>query len=199
MALKASDKGLATLGATNLTNKKREDLDFYSTPEIATKELMKIIDFNNTTVLEPSCGTLAISKVIEKYTNANIINKDIVARIDGIQEEDFLLSDNDEKYDIIVTNPPFKYCQEFVLKALGKATKKVAMLMKIQFLEGQKRYDKIHKVTPPTEVHIFTYRLPYLRGDSVQETSSAMCLCWFIWDKETMEKEYDTKVKFIGK
>ena len=97
MALKASDKGLATLGATNLTNKKREDLDFYSTPEIATKELMKIIDFNNTTVLEPACGTLAISKVIEKYTNANIINKDIVSRVDGIQEEDFLLSNNNYK------------------------------------------------------------------------------------------------------
>ena len=47
----------------------------------ATKELMKIIDFNNTTVLEPACGTLAISKVIEKYTNANIINKDIVSRV----------------------------------------------------------------------------------------------------------------------
>ena len=58
MALKTSDKGLATLGASNLTNKKREDLDFYSTPEIATKELMKIIDFNDSTVLEPSCGTL---------------------------------------------------------------------------------------------------------------------------------------------
>ena len=148
MALKTSDKGLATLGATNLTNKKREDLDFYSTPEIATKELMKIIDFNDSTVLEPACGTLAISKVLEKYTNANIINKDIVERIDGIQVEDFLLSSNDEKYDMIVTNPPFKYCQEFVLKALDDMMHEFYSVdqEEVAWAGGSKQYTTSYKI-----------------------------------------------------
>ena len=44
------------------------------------------------------------------------------------------------KFDII-TNPPYKYAKEFVEKSLELIREggKVAMLLKLTFLEGQKR------------------------------------------------------------
>ena len=65
--------------------------------------------------------------------------------------------------------------------------------MRIQFLEGKKRkllFDK----SPPSRVYVFSYRLPYLRGDEEQPETSAMCLCWFVWDKSY---KGDTIIKWI--
>ena len=50
----------------------------------------------------------------------------------------------------IITNPPYKYAKEFVEKALEVIPKgnKVAMFLKLQFLEGKARR-KMFETSPP--------------------------------------------------
>lgn len=54
---------------------------------------------------------------------------------------DFLLETLDNFEGDIITNPPYKYALEFVERALESVLpgRKVAMFLKLQFLEGQKR------------------------------------------------------------
>ncbi len=165
------------LGATNHSEKDRMDNDFYSTPEIATLELLKRESFKGS-ILEPCCGTGAISKVLERELKTKVTSKDLVDRGYG-EVLDFSLETS--RYDNIITNPPFKIAQQMVEKAISLSDK-VAFLMKIQFLEGKKRKALFDK-NPPARVYVFSYRLPYMRGDDKQATSSAMCLAWYVWDK----------------
>ena len=62
----------------------------------------------------------------------------------------FLAIDNLEWDGNIVTNPPYKYAQEFVEKALSiiPEGKKVAMFLKLTFLEGKARR-ALFRSTPP--------------------------------------------------
>lgn len=171
------DKVFSCIGATNHTDKNREKYDFYSTPKIATEELLKVVKFDGN-ILECACGTGAISKVLNQKLPNTIISQDIINRGYG-ETKDFFTENR--RFDNIVTNPPFKYAQEFIEKALKLANNKVVMLSKIQLLEGKKRL-KLFKKTPPNYIYVFSYRLPYMRGDEQQKESSAMCLCWFVWE-----------------
>ena len=185
-----TDKVFNTLGASNHSTKKRMDNDFYSTPPIATLELLKREQFNGS-ILECACGTGAISKVLKENIDNEVISKDLIDRNYGEAGKDFL--NETTVYDNIITNPPFNLAVEFVEKALELSNNKVAFLMRIQFLEGKKRkllFDK----NPPSRVYVFSYRLPYLRGDEEQPETSAMCLCWFVWDKNY---KGDTIIKWI--
>lgn len=57
------------------------------------------------------------------------------------------------------------------------------MLLKIQFLEGQKR-SKLFSKYPPKYVYVNTKRQTcYLNGDMSRKMSSATCYCWFVWEK----------------
>ena len=86
----------------------------------------------------------------------------------------------------IITNPPYKYAQEFVEKALSliPAGNKVAMFLKIQFLEGKQRR-KLFEVAPPKVIYVATNRLNCAKnGDFTKcDYSSAVCYAWFIWEK----------------
>ena len=184
------DKTFCTIGATNHSSKKRMDNDFYSTPEIAVLELLKREKFEGS-ILECACGTGAISKILEREINNEIISKDLIDRGYGEVNKDFLTESG--TYSNVITNPPFNIAKEFVEKALSISTNKVAFLMRIQFLEGKKRKELFDK-NPPSRVYVFSYRLPYLRGDEEQPETSAMCLCWFVWDKSY---KGDTIIKWI--
>ena len=60
----------------------------------------------------------------------------------------------------IITNPPYKYAYEFVEKALDTVTEgnKVAMFLKLQFLEGKKRR-KLFDTVPPQTIYVSSSRL----------------------------------------
>ena len=99
---------------------------------------------------------------------------------------DFLTADYPEKFNNVITNPPFSLAKEFVEKALEVATEKVILFAKIQFLEGQQRKD-FFAAHPPKAVYVFSKRVNPLRnGLEVDEKgkpwSSTMCFAWFVWE-----------------
>ena len=98
---------------------------------------------------------------------------------------DFLTCEDEWNGDII-TNPPYSKGKEFVEKSLEliKDGGKVAMFLKLTFLEGQARR-KLFEQNPPKAVYVFSKRQNCARnGDfSTYKTNSNMCYAWFVWEK----------------
>ncbi|MDR1090108.1 MAG: hypothetical protein LBL79_03455 [Prevotella sp.] len=174
------------LGATSHSKGERECNDYYATEPKAVELLLNIEDFNNN-ILEPACGEGAISEVLVKH-GYNVQSYDLIDRDYGIGGVDFLKCENKWSGDII-TNPPYKYAQEFVEKSLElvEAGAKIAMFLKIQFLEGKKRRSLFDR-NPPKTVYVSSSRLKCVKnGEFVKsrkkKESSAVAYCWYIWEK----------------
>lgn len=85
----------------------------------------------------------------------------------------------------IITNPPYKYALEFVEKALEvvEPGRKVAMFLKLQFLEGKKR-KPFFLNNPPKVVYVSSSRILCAKNGKFDEyTSSAVAYAWFVWKK----------------
>jgi len=87
----------------------------------------------------------------------DVISTDLVYRGYGWGGIDFLKPD--EKYTApkqcdIITNPPYKYAKEFVEHALDIIADgyKVAMFLKLQFLEGKARKELFSKYPPRNRI-----------------------------------------------
>ena len=85
----------------------------------------------------------------------------------------------------IVTNPPFKFAQEFIEKALDLIDegRYVCMFLKLTFAEGKKR-KALFKKYPPLRVWVSSSRLACAKnGEFDKFDSSAACYAWFVWQK----------------
>lgn len=149
--------------------------DFYPTPPWATKALLVKEAFGRD-VWEPACGDGAISDVL-KQAGYRVNSSDIVDRGYG-RVEDFLRSK--KRSESIVTNPPFKLAEEFVRKALAVTTFKVAMLLRLSFLETQQRY-RLFQETPLETVYVSSRRLSLYKGGIEVLSSGAVAYAWFVW------------------
>ena len=149
--------------------------DFYPTPPSATQALLDREAFGRV-VWEPACGDGAISEVL-KQKGYRVISSDIVDRGYG-RVEDFLRSTR--RPESIVTNPPYTLAEEFVRKALAVTTNKVAMLLRLAFLESQQRY-RLFKETPLESVYVFSRRLSMAQGGAERLSSGAVAYAWFVW------------------
>ena len=183
-----------TLGATNHSELERADRDFYATSPEAIKELYKFweqIGFCNS-VWECACGNGHLSKGLKEVApHIHIKNSDIVIREFDCKIIDFLKC-NTPVFDMdIITNPPYKYALEFVEKAIDliQNNHKVAMFLKLTFLEGQKRRKFFNKY-PPKKVLVFSKRMNVARNgeQAFFNKSSAACYAWFIWEKGFTDK-----------
>lgn len=195
--MKDSNKYLfSNLGATNHSQGQRQAEDYYATEPKATQELLKAQQFNKN-IWECACGEKHITNVLVEngYT---VRNSDLVKRCDDIEIMDFLSVDNSQKWHgDIITNPPYKYAQEFIEKALELVEdgNKVAMLLRLQFLEGKRRKLFFEKY-PPKTVFIFAGRVNCAKnGDFSKYKSSAMSYAWYVWEKGHTG---DTVIKWIN-
>lgn len=141
-----------TLGASNHTTKEREANDYYATEPAAVELLLDLEQFGPT-IWEPACGQGHISEVLVKYGHT-VISTDLVDRGYGLGGIDFLQTKKTGAGVDIITNPPYKYGKEFVEKALGVVSegRKVAMFLKLQFLEGKNRGKLFEKYPPQDRV-----------------------------------------------
>ena len=181
------------LGASNHTEDERETNDYYATDPSAIDDLLKVERFNSN-IWECACGEGHLSKRLEDY-GYNVLSSDLIDRgYENALVMDFLEQDNKFDGDII-TNPPYKYCSEFILKALELINdgNKVAMFLKLTTLEGQKRYEKIYSKQPAKTVYIYSKRKQCAKNGKFEGTS-AVCYAWFVWEKGY---QGDTILKWI--
>lgn len=113
-------------------------------------------------------------------------------------KEDFLSDDymNDLPIDIdyIIMNPPYSVIEPFVMKALSIAEKGILMLGRLQFLEGESRYNNILKEYPPTDIYVYVDRISCPKNGT-EKTGNAQAYAWFYWDRENDSS--DTKLHWI--
>lgn len=183
-------------------NKEREALDYYATPSQEVTNILEMIgfDFSDSTILEPCAGGGHMIKGIMNYLkemncySSSIIFSDIKHR-DGVWNEigiwdepmpeyDFLSDDYPySKADYIIMNPPFSTIEPFVIRGLEIAQKGMLMFGRIQFLEGQSRYNNILKDNPPTDVYVYVDRIKCGKNGDFENTEAIQCYAWFYWDK----------------
>lgn len=126
------------LGASNHSKNEREQNDYYATEPKAGYLLLEVEpDLNN--IWECACGEGHLAKVFDKAGRLRKATY-LIDRSYG-DVEDFLSNTEQYHNGDIVTNPPYKYTQEFVEQALHKVDigRKVCMFLKVLFLETQKR------------------------------------------------------------
>lgn len=171
----------APLGASNHTKEERQPEDLYVTNPKAVEALLAVEGFDRR-IWEPCVGLGHISGVLEKH-GYEVRKSDIIDRI-GNEELDFLSCAEEWDGDI-VTNPPYSKAQRFVEKALDcvEEGRKVAMLLKLTFLEGQERR-KLFERTPPSRIWVFSKRVSCAKnGDFERYGNGAVCYAWFVWER----------------
>ena len=165
----------------------RKASDFYETPYSLTRQLLEVeggVIKQFGSILEPSSGDGAIVRVLKEYGLPNVVAKDIQIG------QDFLLES--DKFDAIITNPPFSLAFEFIQKA-KQVSEYFALLLPLSYLHGKKRFDQIYSDAdfPLSRVYVFT-RYPML-GEQIREDgkyhTGMMVYAWFIWDKSQKGQE----------
>lgn len=180
-----SRSAIVTIGGNNYTQEDRAQRDFYATPPEAVVGLLEKECFNSA-IWEPAAGMLHISKTLKNY-GYYVFSSDIECRCEGIEKIDFLSVNSDEKYEgDIITNPPYSTAELFIKKALDlvQTGNKVAMLLRIQFLEGIKRR-RLFDESPPFKVYVFSRRITCGKNGDFDSSrnSNAMSFAWFVWKK----------------
>jgi len=160
--------------------------DFYPTPAYVTKALMAAEDIRHYDIWEPACGDGAMSNVLAE-ANHKVYVSDLEPRLEGAKVADFLERGNHptvEPMNWIITNPPFKLAAQFVERAKAYDPDKIAMFLKIQFLEGIGRRDLLLDTKfPLARIHVFSKRVSLTRNGLPMKNGGTMCFAWFVWDK----------------
>jgi len=183
-----------TLGASNHTEEEREENDYYATEPKATEVLLEVEKFKN--VLEPACGEGHIKNVLVA-NGISVRFSDIVKRENCLQKDffDYKMWDGD-----IVTNPPYKYAKEFIEHALSivRVGDKIAMFLKLQFLEGKKRKE-LFTMHPPKVLYVSSSRLQCAKNGDFEGMKKggggAVAYGWYVWVKGN---EKDTVIKWVN-
>lgn len=189
MAINAANiAGSATDGCRG-----REEDEFYATPFSATRALLDTGEFKGChSVLEPACGEGHIAKVLkDSWIFDEVVATDLVERRNrfGIPMTggvNFLTHDYGRTFDAAITNPPFSLAQRFIERMAEVATKRYAVLAKIQLLEGAERYSFWRKANLKC-VYVFSRRVSTLRGgedfdEDGKPWSTTLCLAWYVFD-----------------
>ena len=174
-----------TLGASNHTDKDRQAEDYYATDPVAAKLLLGVEHFEGP-VWECACGQGHLAEV---FREAGIPTRasDIIDRGYG-EVFDFLSMENQSWDGDIITNPPYKWALDFIYKALTIIPdgRKVAMFLKVQFLEGKERR-ALYRSTPPQSVYVSSSRILCAKNGCFDQMrsagGSAVAYAWFVWEK----------------
>lgn len=162
-------------------------LDYFPTPPWAARagaELILRLDPEARSVWECACGAGHMAIPFADYFE-RVYASDVHGHGHG-EVRDFLAEDRGfdiPRWDWIATNPPFKPAADFLTRALDRARRGVALLLRVQFLEGVGRYPLLYGDRPMTALAPFSERVPMVLGRWDPAASSATAYAWFVWIK----------------
>lgn len=154
----------------------RVDNDYYATDPKAVKQCVGGGNIANEVISICKPNTTKFIDIVDRgYPNTEVA--------------DYLTYDSDEKFDLIMTNPPYSLGCEFVEKSMSMLSKGgyLIMFLKIQFLEGMKREEIFNKY-PPKFIYVFRKRMATWRNgeefdDIGKHWVTTMCHSWFVWQE----------------
>jgi hypothetical protein len=159
----------------------RSPNDFYTEPKWAVEALFNAVRFVGP-IHDGACGGGNIPTVARDMGIGGT-GADVVDRGFGEVGVDFLK--DDRSWSNIVTNPPFQLCEQFIRHALQVAEHKVAVLVRLAFLEGQDRRERLFVPHPPARVLVFSRRVSMPPGGmSIKAEGGKTAYAWIIWSAD---------------
>jgi hypothetical protein len=147
----------------------REALDFYKTPEAAVKSLFSRLSVAPDAVaFEPCLGGQDIAAFFPCDT---VYYCELQEGVDYLSDKEMPL------VDLLVTNLPFTYAQEFIEKSFTHTTGVIAYFLRLNFLGSRKRKEWWLKY-PVTHLYVLSQR-PSFTGQGTDATEYA----WFVWER----------------
>lgn len=161
----------------------RHPFDFYVEPKSCVESLFQAVRFNGS-IHDPACGGGNIPRVAESL-GYEASGSDMVDRGYGDGRTDFL-SDFTRR-DNIVSNPPYVMAERFVHHGLKIAAGRIAMLVRLAFLEGQARRKSLFIPFPPELVLVLSRRPSMPPGDrpEISAKGGKVAYAWAVWNKDT--------------
>lgn len=165
--------------------------DFFPTPPWATRALVEHVlkhlrrdgHCKFQTVWEPACGHGHMAEPLAEYFK-KVYASDLHAYGYGDADTNFLTTKLDG-FDWIITNPPFNdLTEKFVIRALELDVTGVAMFVRLQWLETTGRYERIFAKTPPSQVAIFSERVPIHKGMWNPDGDTLTAYIWLLWIRD---------------
>lgn len=161
-------------------------LDDFPTPPWAARALMRHVlpdeAHKSLSLLEPACGRGHMAWAMSEYFHA-VDPADVFdygfGRVSDFMKAPYEIG----SYDWVITNPPFKLAEDFILKALAISRRGVAMLTRTVFIESVGRYDHLFSKIPPYRFAQFTERVPMVKGRVDKKASTATGYAWIVWHK----------------
>ncbi len=176
------------MSATN-RGARRAAADFYPTPPEPVRAFLAQFGLPaNSRILEPCAGSGSIIRCLREYGLNNIdaveLREEERQGLEAVANEvrigDFLTMDGlSNKYNVIITNPPYRQAREFIEKSLDivRPGGSVIMLLRTNFLESKSRFD-FWQAHPLRGLYVLSKR-PSFTGTGTDATSYS----WFVWRK----------------
>lgn len=151
--------------------------DYYTEPRWAIDALLDVETFTGMS-WDPSCGGGNIPKAMIAR-DLPCIGSDIVNRGYG---ETCSFFDQAVGAHNIISNPPYGVIEDYLSHALKLADRKVVLLARLAFLEGQKRKAMFAR-TPLARVWVSSRRMSMPPGGTdIKATGGTIAYGWFVWD-----------------
>lgn len=206
-----TEKVFRIIGASNHSEEDRHEQDFYTTDPDCVKDLLEVETFNHE-VLEPCCGCGNISEVLVE-NGYDVLSTDLFDHNYGVPGVDYKSYTNIDRD--IITNPPFGVVTDFITHMLNELQPghKMALFLKLQFLEGQSRYADIFSRGNLETVYIYSKRVTCYKDNEMyvknkdgsfvldkdgnkKKVPSAVCYCWYVFNKDY---QGNPTIKWINK
>lgn len=167
--------------------------DYYRTPVIKIKEFLNEFSkyenvFNsNIKILDPCSGGDNINQMsyptaIQEFSNQEILIDTVDIRDDSRAnlKQDYLEFQPEEKYDVIITNPPFNISLDIINKALSDVKEDgfVIMLLRLNYLGGKIRQE-LWKNNMPKYIFVHNKRMSFTDDKKTDSIEYAH----FVWQK----------------
>ena len=151
--------------------------DFYPTPSWAVRALCDNVKFVGG-IVEPCCGMGHMSRALsaEGY---DVRSSDLHDR--GFGETGKCALTLTGPIDNIVTNPPYSIASDLLPGFLDACHGKVALLLRMSFLESRRRYALFQR-SPPAVVLVFSERLSMAPHGVDVRGGGTISYAWFVWD-----------------
>lgn len=168
--------------------------DDFPTPPWATRALTQVVlphigvDLRNQKVLEPACGRGHMVRTLEE-TGAKVRGSDLHDYGQGFALRNFTIGALAHPCNWVITNPPYKHAHIFFSRASMCSLFGCALLMRLNWLQGEMRYSTVFHTMPPRIVAVFSGRIPARKGRVVKSASVFFQHCWVVWQWSTRKRE----------
>jgi hypothetical protein len=188
----------------------KQSLDFLPTPPWATRAFLQTILTpmleesgvgREPTIWGPCCGAGHMAIPLDQAFD-HVFASDVADWGHGSRRDlDFTFAtagDAPWPVDWVITNPPFVLAERILDRALSIARQGVALLLRLQWLEGEERFRLIFGTDRrPLLVCPFVERVPMIEGVWDPEASSATAYAWFVWRTDLATPPAASRVKHI--